>query len=108
MYLYKHYIGDIEGAAKSISKGMLSYINFSCVCLFVCLFVCLSVSYVFVTMVTQPYISAKNKDDDMNLSGYDPSHQMLPSKTSWITLSSMSLVRNPQRPPSNPLLDPHS
>ena len=33
---------------------------------------CSSVCHVFVTMVTHPYISAKNIDNDTKLSGYDP------------------------------------
>ena len=35
--------------------------------------VCLmSVSHVFFKITTNPYISAKNKDNDTKLSGYDP------------------------------------
>ena len=68
----------------------------------VCLFAC----HVFVTNVTQPYISAKNKDNDTKPSEYDswglPSTFMM----SRMTLSSQSPVRNPQRPPSTPVKDP--
>ena len=57
-------------------------------------------------MVTHPYISAQNKDNDTKLSGCD--HQGLPrsSMMSRMTLSSMSPVRKPQHPPSTPILDP--
>ena len=64
-------------------------------CLFVCLFVC----HVFVTMVTHPYISAKNKDDDTTLSGYDPLRLPSTSMMSRMSLSSKYPVGNPQRPP---------
>ena len=70
-----------------------------------CLFVCLSVCYVFVTMVTHPHISAKNKDNDTKLSGYDPWGVPSTSMTSGMTLSSKSPVRNPKRPPSTPIKD---
>ena len=54
----------------------------------------------------KPHISAKKKDNDMKLSGYDCWGLTRSSMTSWLTLSSMSPVRNPQCPPSTPLLDP--
>ena len=58
-------------------------------------------------MVTHPYISAKNKDIDTKLSGYDPWSLPSTSMTSRMTLSSNSPVRNPQRPPRKrpPILD---
>ena len=68
--------------------------------------VCLSICYVFVNMVTHPCISAKNKDNDRKLSGYDPWGLTRSSMSSRMTLSSKSCVRNPQRPPSTPLPDP--
>ena len=49
-----------------------------------------------------PYISAKNKDNDTKLSGYDPWGLSRSSMSSRMTLSSKSPVRNPQRPPSTP------
>ena len=53
-----------------------------------------------------PYISAKNKDSDMEISGYDPC--ILPSICImfWMTLLSLSLVRNPQCFPNTFLVDP--
>ena len=48
-------------------------------------------------MTTNPYISAKNKDNDTKLSGYDPWGLPSTSRMSWMTLSSMSPVGNPQR-----------
>ena len=57
-------------------------------------------------MVTHPYISAKNTDNDMKLSVYDPLGLPSTTITLWMTLSSKSLIRNPQCPPSIPLLDP--
>ena len=68
-----------------------------------CLSVCVCVCYVFVTEVTHPYISAKNKDTDTKLSGYDPWGLPLSSMMSRMTMSSMSPVRNPQCPPSTPM-----
>ena len=59
-----------------------------------------------VTMVTHPYISAKNKDNDTKLSGYDPWGLPSTSIMSWMTLSSMSLVSNPQCDTSTFLLAP--
>ena len=67
---------------------------------------CLSVCVPFFTMKTNPYISAKNKDNDTKPSGYDPWGLPRSSRLSKMTLSSKSHVRNPQRPPSTPLLDP--
>ena len=52
------------------------------------------------------HISAKNKDIDTKLLRYDPWGLASTSIPSWMTLSSMSLVRNPQRPQSTSLLDP--
>ena len=54
----------------------------------------------------QSYISAKNKDNEMKVSGYDPWGLPRSSMLSRMTLSSKSSIRNPQRPPSTPLLDP--
>ena len=68
-----------------------------------CLSVCCNV---FVTMVTHPYISATNKDNDTKLSGYDPWGLPSTSKTSGMTLSFKSLIWNPQRPRSTPICDP--
>ena len=68
-----------------------------------CLYVC---CHIFVTMVTHPYSSAKNKDIDTKLSGYDPWGLPSTSIRSRMTLSSKSPVRNPQRPPSTHILDP--
>ena len=62
----------------------------------------------FFTMITHPYISAKNKDNDTKLSGYDPWGLTRSSMSSRMTLSSKPPVRNPQRPPSTPFLDPPS
>ena len=45
-----------------------------------------------------------NKDINMKLSGYHPMDQR--SKTSRMTLSSKSLIRNPKFPLRNPNLDP--
>ena len=53
----------------------------------------------------QSYISAKNKDNDMKLSGYEPWGLPRSSMLPRMTLSSKSPIRNPQRPPSTPLLD---
>ena len=50
------------------------------------------------------YISTKNKDNSTKHSGYDPWGLPSTSKMSWMTLSSISLIRNPQCPPSTPLL----
>ena len=69
-----------------------------------CLYVCLYVT--FCENVTYAYISAENKDNDTKLSGYVPWGLPSTSIMSWMTLSSKSPVRNPQRPPSTPLLDP--
>ena len=52
------------------------------------------------------YISAKNKDNDMKPSGYDPWGPPRSSMVSRMTLSSMSTVRNPQCSPSTPILYP--
>ena len=52
------------------------------------------------------HISAKNKDIDTKLSGYDPWGLPSTSIMSWMSLSSKSLIRNPLRPPSTPILDP--
>ena len=68
--------------------------------------VCLSVRFFF-TKTTHFYISAKNKDNDMKPSGYDPRGLSRSSLSSRMTLSSKCPIRNPQHPPSNPLLDPH-
>ena len=65
--------------------------------------VCLCVCNVFFTMVTNPYILAKNKDNDTKLSGYDPWGLPRPSMLSRMTLSSKSPIRNPQRPQSTPI-----
>ena len=48
---------------------------------------------------TNPYILAKNKDNDTKLSGYDPWGLPRSSMLSRMTLSSKSPIRNPQRPP---------
>ena len=48
---------------------MQSILNSSSDCLFVW---CMSVCNVFFTMVPQPYISAKIKENDTKVSGYDP------------------------------------
>ena len=66
----------------------------------------LRVRYIVFTMVTHPYISAKNKDIDTKLSGYDPWGLPSTSTTSRMTLSSKSPVRNNQGPPSTPMKDP--
>ena len=50
----------------------------------------------------QSYISAKNKDNDMKLSGYDPWGLPRSSMLPRMTLSSKSPIRNPQRPPRAP------
>ena len=63
---------------------------------------------VFFTKTTNIYISAKNKDNDTKPSGYDPWGPPNPFMVSRMILSSMSPVRNPQLPPSTPLLDPPS
>ena len=68
--------------------------------------VCLFVHDVFVTMVTHPYISAKNQDNDTKFSGYDPWGLPSTSIRTRMIMSSKSLVRNPQGPPSTPILDP--
>ena len=60
----------------------------------------------FFTKTTNLYISAKNKDNDTKPSGYDPWGPPRSSMVSRMTLSSKSPVRNPQCPPSTPLLDP--
>ena len=65
----------------------------------------LYVCHVFVTMVTQHNISAKNRDNDMKISGYDPCGPPSTSMMSRMTLSSKSPVRNPQHPPSTPMKD---
>ena len=54
----------------------------------------------FVTIVTNPYVSAKNKDNDTKLSGYGPWGLLSTYITSWMTLSPKSPVRNPQHPPN--------
>ena len=65
--------------------------------------VCTSVcTWPFTFSVSHPY------NNDMKPSGYDPWGLPRSSMSSRITLSSMSPVRNPQRPPSTPLLDPPS
>ena len=66
------------------------------------MFVCMSH---FVTNVTYAYISAKNKDNDMKLSEYDPWGLPSTSMTSTMTLSTKSPVRNPQCPPSTNIKD---
>ena len=52
------------------------------------------------------YISAKNKDNDTKLSGYDPWGLPRSSMTSRLTPSSKSQIRNHQRPSSTSVLDP--
>ena len=71
-----------------------------------CMYVCLL--WLFFTKTTNIYISTKNKDNDTKPSGYDPWGLPRSSMSSRMTLSSMSPVRNPQCPPSTPLLDPPS
>ena len=51
------------------------------------------------------YLTGK-KDNDMKLSGYDPCGLPRTFITSWMTLSSKSLIRNPQHPPSTPFFTP--
>ena len=60
----------------------------------------------FVTNVTFAYNSAKNKDNDTKLSGYDPLGLPSTSIMSRITLSSKSSVRNSQCPQRAPMKDP--
>ena len=79
----------------------ISILNSSSVCLL--FVVCMSR---FFTMTTNPYISAKNKDNDTKHSGYDPWGLRRSSMLSSMILSSKSPVRNSQYPPSTPLLDP--
>ena len=57
-------------------------------------------SHVFV-----PFLSAKNEDNAMKHSAYDPWGLPSTSKISWMTLFSISPVRIP---PHTPLLEPHS
>ena len=58
---------------------------------------------------TNPYISAKNKDNDTKPSGYDPWGLPRSPMLSRMTLSSKYSVRNPQHPPSTPhSWPPHS
>ena len=68
-----------------------------------CMYVCLSVMFFYQT--TNLYISAKNKDNDMKPSEYDPWGPPRSPMLSRMTLSSMSPVRNPQCPPNTRLLD---
>ena len=67
------------------------------------------IPYISVTFfekkTTNPYISAKNKDNDTKLSGYDPWGLPRSSMLSRMTLSSECPIRNPQHPKSTPLLD---
>ena len=63
-------------------------------------------SYIFVTMVTCPYISVKYKDDENQLSGHDPSGLTSASMSSKMALSHNFPVRNPQYPPSTQYLPP--
>ena len=60
----------------------------------------------FCHVFSNAYISAKNKDNSMKLLAYDPWALHSQSRMSANTLSSMSPVRNPQRSPSTPLLNP--
>ena len=53
-----------------------------------------------------PYISANNKDIDTKLSGYVPWGLSSTSRSSWMTLSFMSPLRNPQHHQSTSLLCP--
>ena len=72
------------------------------------MYVCLSVCDVFLTKTTNLYISTKDRDNDTKSSGYDPWGPKRSSMMSKMTLSSKSRVRNPQCPPSTPLLVPPS
>ena len=74
--------------------------------MYVCMNVCMSVMMFFFTKTTNIYISFKNKDNDTIPSGYDSWGPPRSSIVSRMTLSSKSPVRNPQGPPSTPLLDP--
>ena len=80
------------------------YIKFPSVCMSVCLSVCPSLTF-FENNNKSLYLS-QNKDNDTKFSGYDPWGLSRSSMLSRMTLSSVSPVRNPQRPPSPPLLDP--
>ena len=54
------------------------------------------------------YNFTEHKDNNLKLSGYDPWGPPRSSRASRMIISFMSPVRNPQCPPSTPLLDPHS
>ena len=90
-------------AAAGVGKDCAIYIKF-----LQCMSVCLSDVCLlrFFTKTTNLYISAKNKDNDTKPSGYDPWGLSRSSMLSMMTLSSKSPDRNPQHPPSTPLLDP--
>ena len=68
-------------------------------------FVCLWVRYIFITMVTHPYISAKNKHIDTKLSGYLSWGPSMWYSVSVTTLSSKSPVRNPPNPTKKTIKD---
>ena len=105
-------ISLIPPLSQERSFCLLSYIYIkfllcmSDVCMCVCLYACMSVCHVFFIMTSNPYISAKNQDNDTKPSGYDPLGLRRSSTRSRMTLSSKCPVRNPQCPPSTPLLDP--
>ena len=56
--------------------------------------------------LTPPSWHTSDWDINTKFSGYVPWGEKTSFMTSWMTLSSMSPIRNPQRPLSTPLLDP--
>ena len=57
-------------------------------------------------LLDPPSWHTSNEDINTKLSGYLPGGKIRSSMTSRMTLSSKSLVRNPQRPPSTPFWPP--